>query len=125
MIIRLIVMEIRFSLRLITFICLVLVCLALVFMTNLSSRMIISVVLILLFLMIFTYIFKTDASKTLMVLIILFTFFGLPLFLFIYLDIFNSFQGIARVLIPVILTAIFGFISVFLIIQLDYVELNR
>lgn len=125
MIIRLIVMEIRFSLRLITFICLVLVCLALFFLMNLSSRMIISVVLVMIFLMIFTYIFKTDASKTLKVLIILFTFFGLPLFLFLYLDIFNSFPGILEILIPVILTAIFGFISIFLIIQLDYVELKR
>lgn len=112
-----------FSLRvmaLITF----LFCLAVICLANASHKIVLSAGLIMLFLIIFTYIFKTDGSKTLKVLVILFTFFGLPLFLLIYLDIFNQLDGILGIAVPVILAAVFGFISIFLIIQLDSVELN-
>ena len=117
-------MAIRFSLGLATFISLLLVCFWLVFLTDLNHDIIMSIVLIILFLLIFTFIFRTDASKTVKVFLILFTFFGLPLFLMRYLDVFNGLGGILGILIPFILTAIFGFVSIFLIIQLDYVELN-
>jgi hypothetical protein len=103
---------------------LILIFLILIAFTGLDHKAIISIALIMLFLMIFTYVFKTDGPKTLKVVTILFTFFGLPLFLLIYLDIFGFLTGILKIILSFIFALIFGVISVFLIIELDYVDVK-
>lgn len=110
----------RNPLRLIAYISLFLVIASLILFTNLEENMIISIALILIFLMIFTYIFKIEGPKTLKVIIILFTFIGLPLFLIFYLNLFNSL--IASILAGV-MAIICGIASIITIIKLDDVEI--
>ena len=114
-----------YSLRPIAYAALILIVMALIFLTKMDMKTVMSIALIMLFLIIFTYIFKTDGSKTLKVWIILFTFFGLPLFILLYLGIFNFTGGIWTVIIPTILTLIYGAISIFVIIELNYVEISH
>ena len=107
-------------LRLTAYVSLFLVIVMLVFFTSLDENMIISIALILIFLTIFTYIFKIEGPKTLKVIIILFTFIGLPLFLIFYLNVFNS---LAASILAGVLAIICGVASIITIVKLDDVEI--
>lgn len=86
-----------------------------------NMRAIVSIVLIMLFLLIFTFIFKTDGSKTLKGVMILVTFLVLPLFIIIYLNVFTEFWSFVSALIIV---GIIGVLSIVIMVKLDYVELK-
>lgn len=86
-----------------------------------NMRAIVSIVLIMLFLLIFTFIFKTDGSKTLKGVMILVTFLVLPLFIITYLNVFTEFWSFVSALIIV---GIIGVLSIVIMVKLDYVELK-
>ena len=114
-----------YSLRTIAYAALILIVMAMIFLTEMDMKTVMSIALIMLFLIIFTYIFKTDGSKTLKVWTTLFIFFGLPLFILLYLGIFNFAGGVWTVIIPTVLALVYGILSIFVIIELNYVEIRH
>ena len=112
-----------YFLRYISFASLLALVLLLTFFSNLNSHVIISAAVIMLFLMIFTYIFKIEGSSSLKVSVILSVFIFLPLFILVYLGIFDVFPGLFGFL-ALIIVALVGLYSIVTIIRLDYVELK-
>lgn len=113
----------RSPIRLIAYASLFLIVTLLTLFTNLDHEIILSIALILVFLIIFTYIFKTNGPKTLKAALIVFIFIGLPIFILTYLDSKYHFGMLAGVM-AVILASVFGILSIFTIVKLDYVEIK-
>lgn len=111
-------------LRLMTFALLMFFLFVLNFFTDLDKNVIMSVSIILVFLIIFTYIFKTEGSNILKILIIVFSFIGLPLFMLFYLNIFNSLPMPWGGISVGGFAIIFGILAVVTIIKLNYVEIE-
>lgn len=113
----------RSPIRLIAYASLFLIVTVLTLFTNLDHEIILSIALILVFLIIFTYIFKTNGSRTLKAAVIVFIFIGLPMFILTYLN--NKYHfGVLAGVMAVILASVFGILSIITIVKLDYVEIE-
>ena len=106
--------------RLVMFISLVILCLLLFFFSNIDYRAIISLAVIGIFLIFFTFIFQIQMNPSLKVFLILFSFFALPMIILIYLGIFDIFWPWSGIL-ALILVAVQGMLSIYTIIELNYV----
>lgn len=106
--------------RLVMFISLVILCLLLFFFSNINHRAIISLAVIGIFLIFFTFIFQIQMNPSLKVFLILFSFFALPMIILIYLGIFDIFWPWSGIL-ALILVAVQGMLSIYTIIELNYV----
>lgn len=106
--------------RLVMFISLVILCLLLFFFSNIDHRAIISLAVIGIFLIFFTFIFQIQMNPSLKVFLILFSFFALPMIILIYLGIFDIFWPWSGIL-ALILVAVQGMLSIYTIIELNYV----
>lgn len=105
---------------LVMFISLVILCLLLFFFSNIDHRAIISLAVIGIFLIFFTFIFQIQMNPSLKVFLILFSFFALPMIILIYLGIFDIFWPWSGIL-ALILVAVQGMLSIYTIIELNYV----
>lgn len=114
----------KFPSRAILFLLFLLIIGSLIFFTHSNNRVTLSIAIIMLFLIIFTYIFKTDGSKSLKALLIIFIFICLPVFILLFLGVLNAFDGPIFGILLLIVVAIVGLLSIVTIVKLDYVELK-
>ncbi len=112
------------QLRLISFAAFVLLLFLLIFFSDLPRNVIISIGIMMVFLMIFTYVFKTNVSPLLKVVLILTSFIVLPVFILLYLGILNAFPQLWMAILALVAVVIVGVLSIQIIIGLDIVELK-
>ena len=108
----------------ISFVSLMMIFGLLVFFSDLPENVIISIAIIILFLIIFTYVFTTDGHILLRGLLILTSFIALPVFIFVYLGIFNAFHQFWQAILALAAVVIMGVVSIFAIVGLNIVELK-
>ncbi len=92
--------------------------------TNISWNIIVSIAIIMIFLEVFTFAFETEGHDLLKIFVILTSFVGLPIFVLLYLGIFNSFSNPLISLLFAVFIVIFGAMAIFTIVKLNYVEIE-
>lgn len=114
----------KFPSRLIGFLALFLIIIALRMFTDLDNNVIVSILLISIFLIIFTYVFKIEGHEALKIFVILFSLIALPVFVLFYLGILNSFSNPFETVALIALVMLFGLMAVIAIIKLNIVEIE-
>lgn len=111
-------------LRILTLISLFLIIALLEVFTDTDYKIIMCISIILVFLILFTYIFESNTPKTLNIIIMISTFIILPLFIAWDLKLYELLPGIAGSLLTLLTLMIMGFLSIFTMVKLNYVEIE-
>lgn len=114
----------KFPSRLIGFLALFLIIIALRMFTNLDDNVIVSILLISIFLIIFTYVFKIQGPNVLKIFVIIFSFIFLPVFVLFYLGFWNSFSNPIIGIMLIAFVMLLGLLAIITMIKLSIVEIE-